>query len=232
MFKRKSIYTAIAAATLASMSAVTIAQETITSTASVTVQNAFDLTEVAALNFGTIRATQNLDVDNSGSNETAATTSFANAATLNIKTDGSASTVTAATVESDTSSAITEIVAGSPAEFAIANAAPFTELKITRLADPSTTFDGYFSGDTDLVALFEMTTPASSTSVFHVVVEEEDVRFSGGGSDGDLLSSGNPQTGAAGSINIIVGGSIYMQGTAPAIVDGAYTGNFSLTVDY
>lgn len=54
MFKRNQIQKTLLVSTIMITSAVAIAQETVTSQASITVQNAFNLTEVAPLSFGTV----------------------------------------------------------------------------------------------------------------------------------------------------------------------------------
>ena len=61
MFKRNKLYVSLMATSMFLGAASVVAQETTTSSASVVVQNAFDLTEVAALDFGTVRATVDSD---------------------------------------------------------------------------------------------------------------------------------------------------------------------------
>lgn len=228
MFKRKTLYTAVAASALVTLTAASIAAETVTSTATVTVQNAFDISEVAALSFGTLRATQNRDFDDNAALEAI---TYAEAAKLRIRTDGTAALNTAFSGNATlVASALTEIVAGTPAEFSITNAAPFTPLVVTTAAG-----SGVISTLTaGIVDQFELTTPGNSTSKFQVYIEHDDVRVSGGGNDNDLLAENGSgiQTDATGSVNLIVGGSIFMDLAATEIVDGVYTGNFSLEVSY
>ncbi|TPE54519.1 DUF4402 domain-containing protein [Maribrevibacterium harenarium] len=100
----------------ATCTASAIAAESVTSTATVVVQNAFVLTENQALNFGTIRA----KADTSGSTT----------ASLIIPADGSAHSVTR-TGNSISQSNIIEITAGAPATYSVSSAAPLTNLTIT-----------------------------------------------------------------------------------------------------
>ena len=99
----------------ATCTASAIAAESVTSTATVVVQNAFVLTENQALNFGTIRA----KADTSGSTT----------ASLIIPADGSAHSVTRTGTEAQSN--IIEITAGAPATYSVSSAAPLTNLTIT-----------------------------------------------------------------------------------------------------
>lgn len=99
----------------ATCTASAIAAESVTSTATVVVQNAFVLTENQALNFGTIRA----KADTSGSTT----------ASLIIPADGSAHSVTRTGTIAQSN--IIEITAGAPATYSVSSAAPLTNLTIT-----------------------------------------------------------------------------------------------------
>lgn len=99
----------------ATCTASAIAAESVTSTATVVVQNAFVLTENQALNFGTIRA----KADTSGSTT----------ASLIIPADGSAHSVTRTGAVAQSN--IIEITAGAPATYSVSSAAPLTNLTIT-----------------------------------------------------------------------------------------------------
>ncbi|ADZ89351.1 DUF4402 domain-containing protein [Marinomonas mediterranea] len=120
---------------LAVSSSIAMAAETVTGNASVTVQNAFNLSETTALSFGTIRATG----DTAGT-ETAA---------LQISSDGTSNNPTST---DSTAAAISVITAGNAAVFTIDSAAPSSNLTITlpssAITLTSTLNDGLFSIDT------------------------------------------------------------------------------------
>lgn len=215
MFKRNKLLTLVASSALITCSAMSTASESTTSTATVTVQNAFDLSEVAALSFGTIRATQNLDL--TGSSPGTVTTE----AVYTVKSDGTANSVTAAVVSStdDVASAISELVAGTPGEYAIANAAPFTNLTINEPAAVGSEI--------------ELTNPAApSDSKFTVTIEHEDMSVKGGGNDGDVVTGSNLLTDATGSVGVLIGGRLEMNAAATEMPDGDYTGTYTVTVQY
>jgi hypothetical protein len=110
-FNSKLLFSLVAA----TCAATTIAAESVTSTATVVVQNAFVLTENQALSFGTIRA----KADTAGSTT----------ASLIIPADGSAHSVTRTGTIAQSN--IIEITAGAPATYSVSSAAPLTNLTIT-----------------------------------------------------------------------------------------------------
>lgn len=115
--KKVHVFTKIVVGSAIALGATTLLAETVNTTASVTVQNAFNLTQVNPLSIGTIRAV----ADPAGTNQS----------TILIPADGSApSTTTAA----NTSAAI--LVAGSPATYTVDGAAPFSSLTLTLPAGP------------------------------------------------------------------------------------------------
>jgi len=213
MFKRNKLLTVVASSALITCSAMSTAQETTTSTATVTVQNAFDLSEVSALTFGTIRATQNLDL--TGSSPGTVTTP----AIYNVKSNGTANTIAAAVVSSatDVASAIGELTPGTPGEYLIANAAPFTNLTIQDPAD---------------ITLVNPSSPAAS--LFNVLIDLADMTVKGGGNDGDAVNvtGNNLLTDATGSVSVLVGGRLSINAAAAEMPDGDYTGAYTITVDY
>ncbi|TDO97386.1 DUF4402 domain-containing protein [Marinomonas balearica] len=125
---------ALAVGALAVSSSIAMGAETATGNASVTVQNAFNLSETTALSFGTIRAT----------GDTAGTQT----AELQISSDGTSNNPE--TTDS-TAAAISVIEAGEPAVFTIDSAAPSSNLTITlpsaAIELTSTLNDGLFSID-------------------------------------------------------------------------------------
>jgi hypothetical protein len=110
MFKRNQIQKTLVLAGVTLASCAAFAQQNETTTASVTVQNAFTLTEVDALSFGTITAVR-----------VSGTTS-----TLVLNPDG--------TAENPTGN-IRVLAAGTPASYTVAGAASFTDLNISVAAD-------------------------------------------------------------------------------------------------
>lgn len=228
------------------------AQETITSTVTMTVQNAFDLTEVTALNFGTITAVQTLPIilDLGADDATGGTGGDADVALvldpsdtitggIKIQSDGTANQIISAaegtlilvgggadpantnsTPTVTYSSSIREIVAGGPAEFAIANAAPFTDLTIT---------------DPDDAALVLSRAGAPASESFTLDIDLDDMTITGGARDGSTVAAGNmPQTDGLGAVGFLVGGtlSINVLHDGGALGDGVYSGTYPIVVNY
>ena len=175
-------------------------------TVSVTVQNTFNLTETQVLDFGTIRA-QN---DN---------TNVANFASLIITPNG---TVTPAiTTASIGASTITSLSTPTMAIFTVDSAAPFTDLEVT--------FPPNFTLTTTGV-------PANA-AVFNILNASWKGYIVGGNDDGTIISDGETmQTDAAGAVVLQVGTSldtdILGATTTSGYVDQAYTGTYTMTVDY
>ena len=114
MFKRNHINKTLVIAGVALASSVAVAQQTQTSTASVTVQNAFVLAESAALSFGTITANQ---------------VSGAAASSVTVNADGTTAVA---------GPGIRQLAAGTAAAYDVSAAAPFTNLNIRVTADSTT----------------------------------------------------------------------------------------------
>lgn len=108
MFKRNQIQKTLLVSALALSTAVCIAQETITSQASITVQNAFNLAENAPISFGTVTVKQGAT----------------NQSTYVIQPDGTA------TPSAGADATFTVITPGTAGQYAIDSAAPFTSLNI------------------------------------------------------------------------------------------------------
>ncbi|MFC3120367.1 hypothetical protein [Agaribacter flavus] len=231
MFKRNHLYTAVVVGALATCSSLTMAQETVNSTATVIVQNAFTLAETTPIDFGTLRVTQG-----------AAQTVTAGSATLTYVTiPGDGSPVTTQTGTTAGGSASTDgqtssIVDGAPAEYAITGAAPFTALTISvgTGADEALTAaaTNRITGmnDTNLV------TPGGSASEFFTLyAAATDVYVVGGANDGDQYNATTPNltTDTNGDVGFTVGGILAYNGAATASPrDGTYTGSYSITVSY
>ncbi|SBT17448.1 hypothetical protein MGA5115_01559 [Marinomonas gallaica] len=176
-----------------------LAVETLNSNATVTVNNAFTLAESAEMTFGTIRASA--DTTNNVT------------ASLTLPADGSAGTVTAAT---PAASNIVVITGGTPASFAITNAAPFTTLTLTL---PSSAID--------------LVTPGGDAQF---TVDSFNAVVSSGPNDGDAYNSGTPnlRTDASGAVSFDVGATLITDATTPGsnYEDGTYTGSYTVQVDY
>ena len=171
------------------------------STATVTVQNTFTLTEDTALSFGTVRAT----ADPAGTH----------IGELALAADG---TGTASTTGANAS--MTELLAGSQGQFTVSNAAPFTDLTITFPAD------------------FELTaTGAPPTSpTFDVLNADWVATITSGANATIAYNTGTPnlQTASDGTVSFDVGTSLKTDADASttAYIDAAYTGSYTMTVDY
>lgn len=203
MFKRNQLYVSLIATSMILGTATAVAQESTTSSASVVVQNAFDITEVAPLDFGIVRATVDSDpTDDAGSVSVA---SFA------IGADGSIGVVGVAG-GATTAAAISVIADGAPAEFAITNAAPFTDIDIN-------TITGF-----DLVN----SAAAPGTGVFGV--DSFVFREAGATSDGTSVT-----TDINGEINFTMGATLSTDDATAAVTnysDGTYTSTFVMEVQY
>jgi len=124
MFKHNKILTALFAASIIGVAA-TAQAETVTGTASLTVQNAFSLVETTQLSFGTITVAA-----------ATGTHDAADDATMVLSPEGGTPVITNAAA---TGGAIGSIVAGTPATFDVSGAAPFTDLVVTMTAGTTLT---------------------------------------------------------------------------------------------
>lgn len=217
------------------------AGEIASGTATMTIQNAFDFDQTVAMTFGTITAQQTIPtaVD---SNSDAVRATFAGGtgnttAGIRIKSDGTANEVIAGDNSSPTyvlisdgspsagtevltgtfDSAVREIVAGTPASFTVANAAPFTTLTVSDPSDAPLTRAG---------------APASESFVLDINLD--DMTVVGGASDGSLVSVAQPQTDATGGVGLTVGGELRINPlyTGGVLGDGTYSGNYTIEISY
>lgn len=115
MFKHNKILTALIATALMGVAANSNA-ETVSGTASLTVQNAFTLAETTQLSFGTITVAKSTSTNVPAKN-----------ATMVLAPEGGSPTITNDAAEGGT---IGSIIAGTPATFDVTGAAPFTELTV------------------------------------------------------------------------------------------------------
>lgn len=208
MFKRNQVYIALVATTLSLGASQAFAQENVSSTATVTVSNAFTFQEVAAIDFGTVRLQYTHDTTND----------FSVAASFKINADGSPSTQVAGVDSVGTSEAsFTEILPGTAAEYSITGAAPFTSVQVTAL--PTAT----------------LTNPASPGATLALSVTTTNFEIVGGTNPGDVYTQGaasNMITDAAGAVGFKMGGTISTLLDQQVYGDGAYTGTYSVVVDY
>jgi hypothetical protein len=217
MFKRNHISVAIAATALLT-SSVAFAEQ-VTSTATVTVQNAFTLAEVAPLNFGTLRVTQELA-------QTAATPAF-----ISLPVDGSAMLPTAG----DNGGSITAITQGTIAEYAITNAAPFTNLSVTVTSQANQLTVSTSGALVGVNGSTLVTAGGGAAEFFTIYAYVGDTNIVGGANDGDALSASadNLRTDAAGSVGLQLGGVLAfnpLAGVSPS--DGVFSGSYTLEVTY
>lgn len=222
MFKRNKIYTVVAASALITFSAMSTAQETETSTATVTVANSFNLVEDAALSFGQLAVFQSLDVDGPGGNAAGVRAANQQPTYVVASSDpaGGDNAPTAAVDVANTVSRIVEITPGTPAAYSITAATQFTNLTVTppnqaTIADP--TIDGALN------------------STFTVDITLADMTIVGGPNDGSSLGGGSAQplrTDSNGAVGFRVGATLTPNETAAAILDGNYVGSFDITVSY
>lgn len=217
MFKRNHISVAVAATALLT-SSVAFAEQ-VTSTATVTVQNAFTLAEVAPLNFGTLRVTQE------------ATQATATPAFISLPVDGSAMIPTAG----NAGGSITAITQGTIAEYAITNAAPFTNLSVTVASENNQLASSTAGALVGVNGSTLVTAGGGATEFFTIYAYVGDTNIVGGANDGDPLSAtaDNLRTDAAGSVGLQLGGILAFNpaaGVSPN--DGVFSGAYTLEVTY
>ncbi|WDE05223.1 hypothetical protein SG34_028685 [Thalassomonas viridans] len=143
---------------------------------------------------------------------TADPTGGVNIGTLVLAADGTTSTTAVA------NSSMTQLAAGSVGQFTVTNAAPFTNLTITFPAD------------------FELTAAAAppGSPNFDILQADWTAIIRGGANDGVAYAGGNLQTDVAGTVSFDAGTSLKTDATVTtsAYIDAAYTGNYTMTVDY
>ena len=208
MFKRNQLYIALVATSLSLGASQVIAQEQVNSTATVTVSNAFTLEEVAPIDFGTVR----LSYDRQSGD-------FDTGAIMTINADGSPADFTEAdnSTATDGEASFTQIVPGSPAEYSITGAAPFTAIRVIT------------------APVADLENPASPTGILKFTVATTNYEIVGGTNPGDAYVQGtgtNMITDATGAVGFIMGGTITTLIGDVAYGDGAYTGTYTVEVNY
>ena len=209
MLKRNQFKIALVAASLSLGASQAFAQESVSSTATVNVSNAFTLAEISPINFGTVR----LSYTHDGTND------FTTSAAMTINADASPATFVAGvdSVASVSVASFTEILPGSPAEYSITGAAPFTAVNVTSL--PTAT----------------LTNPASPGATLALTVTTTNFEIVGGTNPGDAYVQAGPAnmiTDGTGAVGFVMGGTITTLATDVTYGDGAYTGTYSVVLNY
>lgn len=220
MFNRKQLKLTLAVSSALLASSMAVNAEIVNDTASVTIQNAFTLTSTTPISFGTIRVSQ------TGAN------ALATPNRTILAVDG-----TQTAVNGDANGAVTVIASGTPGRIDVTGAAPFTNLTV--LLDGTTPLG--FDGAADTTAFeginqVDLTTAgAGAADKFTMFVNPSRTRIEGGTSNGVPYDNATPnlRTDAAGAVGLSFGGVlIYNNASTTTPADGAYTGNYSLTVNY
>jgi hypothetical protein len=205
MLKRNKIMFALLATTTL-VSANTFAEESINGTASVTVQNAFDLVETTQLSFGVVTAVKaSADPVTTSGSETYNPTITMNPDGTTDSADGDANLGT-----------LNQITAGTPATFDVSNVASFTAMKITL---PTTAVSLKASNGNTAAGEFSL-----STFTLREVGKTANVTLTAG--VGNITSDEN------GVISFNVGGQLAITGKDKEYTDGIYSGTYAVKVDY
>jgi hypothetical protein len=205
-FKISLIAGLVATATIASAQV-----PPIETTASLTLNSAFTVTPGDSLDFGVIRASAvytGSETDGIG-------------AGVRILTNGSAPEElpgTAPGTPTDWAQTATVITAGTPATFDISGAVPNVDLQIVSEVT-----------DVELEAAGN-----AADELFNLVIEYEDMRVTGGPSSGSIYNGTTTMltTDGTGATQLTVGGKLRIDGEAPDIPVGEYTGDYTITISY
>lgn len=204
MTKFNKIATGISAVLMLA-SAGQVAAETVTSTATATVQNAFTLAETAALDFGTFRATN----DETVAAEVATLVRPANAATASSSTNGATGLAV-----------IQSLIEGAPGGYSVSGVANFSTLTLTL---PTT----------GVVTLAAAGSPAGVAEF--AVEDFTAYKTSGtpGVINLDASSVGTFQVDATGAATFAVGASLQTAPVAgESYADVPYSGDYIVLVEY
>ncbi|NRB23577.1 DUF4402 domain-containing protein [Shewanella sp.] len=202
----KTLSKVIAIALLAAGSTQATAEETAPSTATVKVQNAFDLAQVTGIDFGTIRVTSDIGT----------ATATAEVATVTIYANGDSPSA-----DSKVKASAQVIVDGAAATYTIAKVAPFSKLELTLPADDAVTLKAASApSETSnfLLSGFEayITSGANKGKAYAAKNLAAD-------------SEGNVTFSVGATLKTDKRGT---EGAITAYVDGDYTGTFDVVVSY
>lgn len=240
MFKRNNISTYMVAAglmTVATSSAIA-QQAPVQGTATVTVQNTFQISQTNPLDFGTLRVTQPEAQVNGGAAGSERPTF------IRMPTDGSAPVATAGTSAGTpgptTNASITSLVDGSPALFNITGASTFTNLRIATGAGEDELTTVTTNSVTGLAGqVLRQGGDTTNTSFFTMYAEADDttgdIRVVGGTNNDALYNPGSPnlRTDGTGAVGFLVGGTLaYNPAATGSPPEGTYDGTFTVTVSY
>jgi hypothetical protein len=220
MFKRNKLYTVVAASALITVSAVSTAQVSETSTATVEVSNSFTFVQDTALSFGSLAIVQNRDLDGDGGAD------ILNPPTYEVGADFSTVVSEAGAYTGDELSTIVEITPGTPASYSISNAARFTPISVTLAGDTGLVFD---------IAPVVAANPADNVGLTgtlayaNTLVTNASANLNGAIPD----PTGNVvDTDGTGTASFAVGATLSPNADSANFPDGDYTGTFTVTVAY
>lgn len=233
MFKRNYITTSVVAGLMIVATSSALAQTPpANGTATVTVQNTFQISQTEGLDFGTLRVTQ--------PEAQIATVGSARPTSILISTNGTAPSTntgtSAGTPGPTTNATITSLVDGTPALFDITGAAAFTNLKVilgSSLDESGTANTAAIVGMNGQVLRQggDLTNP----SFFTLYAEEGDIRVVGGTNNDAVYTDSTPniRTSELGAVGIRVGGLLaYNPAAQVSPPEGVYSGTFQITVSY
>ena len=196
-----------------------LAVESVTSTATVTVQNSFTFTESSAIDFGTIRAAASPTGDATNGSDTEAKPTE-DVATLIVASANSATTTT-----SGTNAIIQELLPAAAGVYTVAGVAPYSNLTITlpalTAANPIKLTPGSLPPGAAYFWMYgfeaTVTSGANNNTAYSV--------------DGDLTADLN------GDASFTVGATLATSFPTSTVNQGAYqdvayTGDYIITVDY
>ena len=207
---KKTLTRVALAASIATFSFGALAVENANFNATVTVQNAFTLTNDSDLNFGTIRAS--------------ADTAGATSASITV----SSNPATSATTLNGTDSIIAELVAGSPATFSVSGASAFAYLTfdLTNATGDITSVSPAPAG----TAFFKV----SATSIRVLTCDNANTNLD----LTDLtVTAGKLQVDGSGAATFSMGATLTTSNntgdsTTLDYIDGEYSGTFEVTLEY
>lgn len=209
MFKQNTLKVIVASSLIAGAVSV-VAQETVTSTATVTVSNAFDLVETQPITFGTITAIgyNYQSTGNSGTLQARVTIPATGAG-------ATSGTVGAADTDpGDTDSSISILTPGQRGLYDISNAAPFTALTVT------------------LPASTTLSAPSAPPTNGEFILDN----FTAVDTDGNTPITTSITTDATGAAQIGLGAQLLTEVPAATgtltYIDATYEGSYTLTVSY
>jgi hypothetical protein len=139
---------------------------------------------------------------------------------MTINANGAPATFVAAvrdTGDTTGKASFTLILPGSSAEYSITGAAPFTRVNVTALPTAS------------------LINPASPGATLALTVASDNFEIVGGTNAGDVyeaVTGANMVTDATGAVGFLMGGTITTLSTDATYGDGAYTGSYTVDVNY